>query len=56
MTLKEEISKYDILTTIGAIADENNIKAYAVGGFVRDIILTRKIDDIDIVCFSLQKK
>ena len=52
MTLKKEISKYDILTTIGAIADENNIKAYAVGGFVRDIILTRKIDDIDIVCLG----
>ena len=52
MNLKKEISKYDILTTIGAIADENNIKAYAVGGFVRDIILTRKIDDIDIVCLG----
>ena len=52
MNLKEEISKYDILTIIGAIADENNIKAYAVGGFVRDIILTRKIDDIDIVCLG----
>ena len=52
MKLKEEISKYDILTIIGAIADENNIKAYAVGGFVRDIILTRKIDDIDIVCLG----
>ena len=52
MNLKEEISKYDILTIIGAIADENNIKAYAVGGFVRDIILTRNIDDIDIVCLG----
>lgn len=52
MNLKEEISKYGILNIIGAIADENNIKAYAVGGFVRDIILTRKIDDIDIVCLG----
>lgn len=52
MNLKEKISKYGILNIIGAIADENNIKAYAVGGFVRDIILTRKIDDIDIVCLG----
>ena len=39
MNLKEEISKYGILNIIGAIADENNIKAYAVGGFVRDFLL-----------------
>lgn len=52
MNLKKEILKYDILTIIEAIADQNKIKAYAVGGFVRDIILTRKIDDIDIVCLG----
>ena len=52
MNLKKEILKYDILNIIGSIADQNKIKAYAVGGFVRDIILTRKIDDIDIVCLG----
>lgn len=52
MTLKDKISKYNILNIIGSIADENNIRAYAVGGFVRDIILNRGIEDIDIVCLG----
>jgi putative nucleotidyltransferase with HDIG domain len=50
MNFFENISKYEILSIIGSIADENNIEAYAIGGFVRDIILKRNNYDIDIVC------
>ncbi|MBU4478225.1 MAG: CBS domain-containing protein [Candidatus Omnitrophica bacterium] len=38
-----------LLKTSGAIADELKISAYAVGGFVRDIILGRENFDVDIV-------
>lgn len=34
---------------IGKIADSINMKAYLVGGFVRDLLLNRKVEDIDIV-------
>ncbi|MDR2402206.1 MAG: CCA tRNA nucleotidyltransferase, partial [Cytophagales bacterium] len=44
--------KYQILQIIGEIADEMNIEARVIGGFVRDLILGRKNEDIDIVCLG----
>lgn len=41
-----------ILQKIGAIADEVNIEAYVVGGFVRDKILGKNVCDIDITVTS----
>ncbi len=40
---------HDILRKIGDVADRLQYDAYAVGGFVRDIILRRENDDIDLV-------
>ena len=40
---------FDYLKTAGEVADEIGYKAYVVGGFVRDIIMNRKNEDIDIV-------
>lgn len=37
-----------IINLIGCICKKNNIKAYLVGGAVRDILLDRNINDIDI--------
>ena len=48
LTEKEEY----LLQKIGTAADELNIKAYAVGGFVRDKILDRPSKDLDIVCIG----
>ncbi|MBA4312549.1 MAG: tRNA nucleotidyltransferase [Chlorobiaceae bacterium] len=39
----------EILKQIGSIADELQIEAYVVGGFVRDKILGKEVKDIDIV-------
>jgi tRNA nucleotidyltransferase (CCA-adding enzyme) len=39
----------DLLKSIGAAGDELGINLYVVGGFVRDLLLNRKVDDIDIV-------
>ena len=40
----------ELLQLVAQSADELNIDAYAVGGFVRDKILNRDCKDIDIVC------
>ena len=49
--LKERLSKrlFTMLKTIGEVADELGYGAYVVGGFVRDLILYRSDEDIDIV-------
>ncbi len=49
--LKERLSKrlFNMLRTIGEVADELECGAYVVGGFVRDLILYRSDEDIDIV-------
>jgi tRNA nucleotidyltransferase (CCA-adding enzyme) len=38
-----------LLRTIGEVAEENGYTAYAVGGFVRDLLLRKKNFDLDIV-------
>ena len=50
--MKLEFTKREIelLEIVAKSADELNIQAYAVGGFVRDKILNRNCKDIDIVC------
>ena len=40
---------FDLLQTIGRKANELGFQAYAVGGFVRDLILRSENFDIDIV-------
>ena len=39
----------EILKRIGALADREDVAAYVVGGYVRDILLGREVKDIDIV-------
>jgi putative nucleotidyltransferase with HDIG domain len=38
-----------IFKTISQVAEEENILAYVIGGYVRDLILNRECKDIDIV-------
>ena len=49
--MKERLPAWamDILKDAGKVADLHGLKAYAVGGFVRDLILRRENLDIDIV-------
>ncbi len=41
--------KNPIFKTLSSIADQLNIEAYVIGGFVRDIFLNRPSKDIDVV-------
>lgn len=49
--IEERLSKriIDILKTIGEVANEIGCGAYVIGGFVRDLLLYRNNEDVDIV-------
>ncbi len=40
--------QHHVFKTISKIAGENNLQVYAIGGFVRDLLLNRPSKDIDI--------
>ena len=48
MNLKEHL-RHTIFGTIGRVADADGIRAYVVGGYVRDLLLHRPSKDIDVV-------
>jgi tRNA nucleotidyltransferase (CCA-adding enzyme) len=49
--MRERLPKHIIhtLTQLGEIANQLNYSAYVVGGFVRDLFLYRKNEDVDVV-------
>lgn len=47
--IKEKISDLKILDVISRVAELDKISVYAVGGFVRDLILNRERNDLDIL-------
>ena len=47
--LTENNPHKDILNTAGKLAESINVPAYVVGGYVRDIILGKSSNDIDIM-------
>ena len=50
MTCRHLLAPTPILQQIGAVADQLHLPTYVVGGFVRDLLLQRPSQDIDIVC------
>lgn len=49
MNLKKELEKYQFLKNASEIAKEVDVEVYAVGGFIRDLILERESEDIDFL-------
>ncbi len=49
INFKEIINKYDFIKTATEIAKKRKEEIYLVGGFVRDIILNRKRDELDFL-------
>ena len=52
MNIAERLRRYPIFEIVSKVADDNDIICFAIGGFVRDVILSREVYDIDIVCLS----
>ena len=49
------LNNFSILKTIGDIGDKNNVQLFAIGGFVRDLLLDREnYDDIEKVDIFLK--
>lgn len=46
------INPYTVLKKVGTVADQLQLATYVVGGFVRDLLLKRPSQDIDIVCLG----
>ncbi len=49
MNLKNRLSNYKFLSAASELADEIGVDVYVVGGFIRDLILDRKNEDIDFL-------
>ncbi len=47
--IKKKVTDLEIVRAISRISKRDNITAYAVGGFVRDIFLNRERSDLDIL-------
>jgi poly(A) polymerase len=52
MNFAEFIQQHPVLPVIVKAAKEKNLKTYAIGGFVRDLLLQRPCKDIDVVCLG----
>ena len=50
MNFKEALDKSEIFEKVGGCADELGLETYVVGGFVRNLILKKKVKDLDFVC------
>lgn len=49
INLNEELKKFEILQTASQVAEEVSVEVYVVGGFIRDLILKKEIEDIDFL-------
>ncbi|GHM98710.1 tRNA nucleotidyltransferase [Cytophagales bacterium WSM2-2] len=50
MNFSEELEKISVFRTVAEVADRIGYETYAVGGYVRDLLLKRPCKDIDFVC------
>src|SRR5689334_8893634 len=50
MNLREDLDKVPVFKTVSKAAASLGFETYAVGGYVRDLLLKRLCKDIDFVC------
>lgn len=50
MNLKDKLEVFPLFKQIAQAARDEGVKAYVIGGFVRDLLLKRTSKDIDVVC------
>ena len=49
MNFKDELKEFKFLKTASEIASKVGVEAYVVGGFIRDLILKKEVEDIDFL-------
>jgi len=50
MNFSEDLNKVSVFKTVAKVSVQLDYEAYAVGGYVRDLLLNRPCKDIDFVC------
>jgi len=48
-SIPDKILQLDVIQLLKKVADKSNADAYVIGGYVRDVLLTRDVKDIDVV-------
>jgi poly(A) polymerase len=49
MNFKDKLQKLNFLQTASSVAEEVSVEVYVVGGFIRDLILSKEVEDIDFL-------
>ena len=49
MNFKNKLQKFNFLNEASKIAEEVSAEVYVVGGFIRDLILNKEVEDIDFL-------
>ena len=49
MNFKEELKKYKFLEIASELAGETGVEVFVVGGFIRDLLLKKEVEDIDFL-------
>jgi putative nucleotidyltransferase with HDIG domain len=49
VNFKEKLAGYKFLSTASELAKELGVEVYIVGGFIRDLVLNKEIEDIDFL-------
>lgn len=52
MNFSEDLRDFPVFKVIASVADQLGFETYAVGGYVRDLLLKRPCKDIDFVCIG----
>jgi poly(A) polymerase len=52
MNFKEQIKQINVVNKLAEAAEITGINSYIVGGYVRDLVMGRPSDDIDVVCIG----
>jgi poly(A) polymerase len=52
MNFKKKIENINVISKIAQAATETGIESFIVGGYVRDLIMDRPSNDIDVVCLG----
>ena len=52
LSYEKHITNHPILDLIREVVAQNDLEAYVIGGYVRDLLLDRPSKDIDVVCIG----
>jgi poly(A) polymerase len=52
LNFEKHLRQFSIFETLSQAADQLDLEAYVIGGYVRDLILERQNKDIDVVCIG----